>query len=59
MSADVFPQHKEVRLMSLPADFGITGHLHKSEGWSKNYYSVTVKISTTKLFVFILNLDGA
>lgn len=38
---------------------GIIGHLHKSTGLSKNYYSVMVKIGTTQLFlVFILNLDG-
>lgn len=44
--------------MSLTADFGITGHLHKSAGPSENH-SIIVKIGTTQLFlVFILNLDS-
>lgn len=57
--ADIFPQYKEVLLINLLAESGITGYLHKSAGQSKNNYSVMVKVGNTYLFlVFILNLDG-
>lgn len=50
---------KAAHLINLLADFGITGHFHKSSGPSVNYYSVMVKICTTQLLlVFILNPDG-
>lgn len=45
--------------MSLPAECGITGYLHKFVGQSKHNYSVMVKVGITHLFmIFILNLDG-
>lgn len=53
-SAGVFPQYKEVLLISLPAESGITGYLHKSAGQSENNYSVMVKVGPTHLFLVFI-----